>query len=116
MSAGALTMDESRSGNVCVVGPVGKIDSMNAEALMTRLQQLIADGGSVVLVDLSRVTYLTSAGFRALMVASHQARRKAARLALCGMSASVRELFELGDLLDAFTIYGPREEALAQLA
>jgi hypothetical protein len=28
----------------------------------------------------------------------------------------VRELFEMGGLLDAFTIHGSREEALAQLS
>jgi anti-anti-sigma factor len=83
---------------------------------MTRLQELITSGEAAVLVDLSRVIYLTSAGFRALMVGAHEARKKAARLALCSISAQVRELFEMGDLLSVFTIYPSREEAIAKLA
>jgi hypothetical protein len=35
---------------------------------------------------------------------------------LCSVLGQVRELFEMGGLLDAFTIHGSREEALARLA
>jgi anti-anti-sigma factor len=101
---------------VYVVGPLGRIDSANAEVLMTRLQELLTSGESALAVDLSRVIYLTSAAFRALLVAAHEAERKGARLALCSIPAPVRELFEMGGLLDAFTIYGSRDEAVAKLA
>jgi anti-anti-sigma regulatory factor len=39
----------------------------------------------------------------------------AARFVLCSVLGQVRELFEMGGLLDAFTILGSREEAVAQL-
>ena len=38
-----------------------------------------------------------------------------ARFVLCSVLGQVRELFEMGGLLDAFTILGSREEAVAQL-
>ena len=48
-------------------------------------------------------------------VATDEAERKAARFTLCSLSGQVRELFEMGGLLDAFTIHSSREEALARL-
>ena len=110
-----LTIDESRRGRVNVAALTGRIDSTNAEELRVRLNDLLASGENAVLVDLSRVLYLTSAAFRALLIAAHEADRKNTTFALCGVLGTVRELFEMGGLLDAFTIHDSREEALAKL-
>ena len=115
MAGGALLMDEFRHGRVCVVALSGRIDSTNAEELMARLKEVLSIGQHAVLVDLSRVIY-SSAAFRALLVATHDAERREVPFALCGASVQVRELFEMGGLLDAFTIYASREDAIGKLA
>jgi anti-anti-sigma factor len=114
--AKVLMIDESRSGRTCVVALTGRIDSTNAEELMGRLKDLLSSGQNAVLVDLAGVVYLTSAAFRALLVASHEAERKDVGFALCNVAGQVRELFEMGGLLEAFTVHDSREEGLAKLA
>jgi len=98
------------------VALTGRIDSTNAEQLMERLNSLLASGVKAVVVDFEQVIYLTSAAFRALLVATDEAERNTARFVLCSVLGQVRELFEMGGLLDAFTIHGSREEALTRLA
>jgi anti-anti-sigma factor len=115
MTSGGLNITHSRTGQVCVVILNGRIDSTNADDLIIRLKNLIDSGEKSVLVDLGAVLYLTSAAFRALLVATDEAERNTGRLALCSVVGHVRELFEMGGLLDAFTILGSREEALARL-
>ena len=115
MTSNSLGIAESRSGQVCVVALTGRIDSSNAEQLITRLNNLISSGEKTILVDLKEVLYLTSAAFRALLVATDEAERNTARFVLCSVLGQVRDLFEMGGLLDAFTIHGSREEALARL-
>jgi anti-anti-sigma factor len=115
MADSALRMTETHTGNVCIVSLSGRIDSSNASDFMTRLHGLIASGEKSILVDFANVLYLTSAAFRALLVATDEAERCAARFALCSLAGQVRELFEMGGLLDAFTIHPSREEALAKL-
>jgi anti-anti-sigma factor len=115
MPANALLMDEFRHGAVRVIALSGRIDSTNAEALMARLKEVLSSGAEPVLVDLSRVIYLTSAAFRALLVATQEAERREVAFALCGVSTQVRELFEMGGLLDVFTMYASREDAIAKL-
>ena len=83
---------------------------------MARLGGLISSGVSTILVDLASVMYLTSAAFRALLVANRDIGAKNGRLALCGVMGQVRELFEMGGLLNVFTIYPSREEALSKLS
>jgi anti-anti-sigma factor len=69
-----------------------------------------------VLVDLSNLLYLTSAGFRALLMATDEAEQRSAWFALCGMTATVRDLFEMGGLASVFTIFDSRREAVASRA
>ena len=115
MSANALTIVESHSGNVCIVALAGRVDSTNAEELIARLKKLILSGEKTIVVDLAAVLFLTSVAFRVFLIITDEAERNSARFVLCNVTGRVRELFELGGLLDAFTIYGEREEALIKL-
>ena len=110
-----LSIGQTRAGNVCIVTLSGRIDSANANDVMTELTGLISSGEKSILVDLGAVLYLTSAAFRALLVATDEAERQAAKLALCSLADQVRELFEMSGLLEVFAIHGSREEALKQL-
>jgi stage II sporulation protein AA (anti-sigma F factor antagonist) len=111
----ALSIGQTRDGNVCIVTLSGRIDSTNANDMMAELTRLISSGEKAILVDLGAVRYLTSAAFRALLVATDEAEQQAAHFALCSLGGHVRELFEMGGLLEVFAIHNSREEALKQL-
>jgi anti-anti-sigma factor len=115
MTGSGLKIAHSRSGQICVVALTGRIDNSNAKEVATELEILLASGEKSILVDLAGVIYLTSAAFRALLVATDRAERNAAQLALCSITGHVRDLFEMGGLIDSFTILGSRDEALARL-
>jgi stage II sporulation protein AA (anti-sigma F factor antagonist) len=115
MNKSALSIGRTRAGNVCVVTLSGRIDSTNANDVMNELTRLLTSGEKTILVDLGAVLYLTSAAFRALLVATDEAERQAATFALCSLAGHVRELFEMGGLMEVFAIHGSREEALKQL-
>jgi anti-anti-sigma factor len=116
MNTSALTIGHSHEGGVCVVTLSGRIDSTNANDLMSRLNALISSGEKSIVVDFGAVLYLTSAAFRALLVATDEAERNAAKFVLCSLGGHVRELFEMGGLLEVFTIHPSRAEAVARLA
>ena len=111
-----LQITESRSGAVCVLGLIGRIDSTSAQDVLDRLQQTIAAGEKAILVDFAAVRYLTSAAFRVLLVATDEAECRSVRFALCNVIGQVRELFDMGGLLDAFVIHTSRDEAVARLS
>ena len=115
MSKTALSMEDSHAGPACILAIGGRIDSGNAADLQDRLNKLILSGEKAILLDFKEVLYLTSAAFRVLLVATDEAERNASRIVLCGLVGQVRELFEMGGLLEAFTVHGSREDALARL-
>jgi anti-anti-sigma factor len=114
MNIKTLEISQTRFGNACVLALAGRIDSSNAEQFTTHVKELFQAGEKDVVVDFKEVLYLTSAAFRVLLVATDEAERNAARFVLCGLVGQVRELFEMGGLLDAFAVHASREDALAQ--
>lgn len=113
MGINVIEISELKSGDVCVLAVTGRIDSSNAEQLGEHAAKVFAQGAKHLVIDLGQVLYLTSAAFRVLLVASDEAERSACRFALCSVVGQVRELFEMGGLLDVFTIHATRTEAVA---
>lgn len=105
---------ESSADGVTVVEPRGRMDTLGAKPFGERIAGLIRAGSARVLIDLTNVQYISSAGFRALLIAHKQSRDNQGKLVLCGLSTEVRRMFELGSFLDRFTICGTREEGIAK--
>ena len=111
----SLGITELRSGKACILALNGRIDSTNADRLSGRVNMLLETGEKTLVVDFKEVLYLTSAAFRVLLVATQEAERRAASFVLCSVIGQVHELFEMGGLLESFTILASRDDALAQL-
>lgn len=68
-----------------------------------------------VILDLSEVPYVDSAGL-GLLVSAHVSRQKAGRrMALSGINPRVRKLFEITRMSDLFLIFSSPQEAAAAL-
>lgn len=111
-----MQIDEQQTGGVTVVSVTGRIDSNTAKPFGERLTDLIKGGSQRLVVDLNGIIYISSAGFRALLVAGRRAEETNGTLALCGLSAEVQRLFDLGHFTDLFAIYPTRDEVLTKLA
>ena len=95
---------------------VGRMDGSTAPLLQERLALVMAEPRARVLVDLARLDYIGSAGFRILLLAAKRAQETGCRLVLCGISGRVRQLFDVGGFLELFSIAGTREEGVAAAA
>jgi anti-anti-sigma factor len=110
-----MEIAEQRAGDTTIIEVKGRIDSNTAKAFGERLASLIQSGRARLVVDLGHIMYISSAGFRALLVAGRLAEKASGTLVLCSLSAEVQRLFELGAFTDLFAIYASREEGLTKL-
>jgi anti-sigma B factor antagonist len=111
-----MEIAEQLAGDITVVEVKGRIDSNTAKAFGERLMGLIKDGRTRLVVDLKQIIYISSAGFRALLLAGKVADETNGTLALCGLSSEVQRLFDLGAFTDLFVIYPSRDEGIAKLS
>jgi len=91
----------------------GRLDSTTAPVLGQKLEAVVAAPASRLVVDFRELEYISSAGFRVLLVAAKRAEKAVSRLVLCGLSGRARQLFDLGGFLDLFAIAASRDEAIA---
>jgi len=108
-----VDLREDAAGDVLVLEVKGRVDSATAPALGERLTALLTGGGRRLVLDLAQLEYISSAGFRVLLLAAKRADEGGSRLALCGVAGKVRQLFDLGGFLDLFAISPSREEGIA---
>jgi anti-anti-sigma factor len=111
-----MDISEERLGDVLVVAPAGRIDSTTSGALERKLIERLAAGEKRLLIDLLGVEYISSAGLRVLLVAANRLKAGDGRLALCSLSQSVLEVFELAGFNSLCTIDPSREQALVRFA
>lgn len=102
-----------QSGNVTVIHVESNhLDAGNTTQFRNAVSGAIA-GRKGVLIDLTDVQFVDSSGLGALLSCLRQISADGGRLRLCGISRTVRSLFELVRMHRVFEIHGSREEALA---
>lgn len=111
-----MEIEEERAQGVQIVAPSGRIDSTTSEALESALARALAAGERRVVVDFDRVSYISSAGLRVLLVAARRLRAEQGTLVLCALGEPVRQVFDLAGFLPLFAIEHTRSEALARCA
>ncbi|NJL55292.1 STAS domain-containing protein [bacterium] len=101
--------------SVVLVEVNGRIDSMNANQLGAALEQAIDEPPSLsvqIVLDLSAVDYMSSAGLREIVSSLKKAKRVQGDLRIAQPSERVREVMEMAGLDTIFQIYGSLDEAV----
>ena len=104
---------EQLAGSVTIVEPRGRIDSATAKEFGDRLSELLNSGRHQLVIDFHSITYISSAGFRQLLIAKRSTQDKNGKLVLCGISGEVKRLFDIGAFDELLPIYPTREASIA---
>lgn len=97
------------------ITPSGKLDELQAELLAVILTEQLAAGHKWLIVNLSEVEFLSSAGLKALVAAWQRVRDQKGELALASVNRRVGEVLEMIGLDMVFTISATPEQARAYL-
>lgn len=114
-----MQVTAKRYADVLVVAAGGRIDYMNAEEFKSALLPHLANcraGGDKVILDLSRLEYISSAGLRVLMISAKEAHAAQGRLVAVSLQPVVREIFEISRFTLVFDIYGSPQDAMGELS
>ena len=79
-------------GNVIVFIPIGRIDGATAQLFQDHCSAYVIESCNNVIVDFSNVTYISSAGLRALLNVSKKSKSLGGKLVLCKIHGSVKDV------------------------
>ncbi|MGQ9887397.1 MAG: STAS domain-containing protein [Aggregatilineales bacterium] len=102
----------SYTHEVAIVEARGRIDSSTAAALGEALTSAVEAGSARVVLDLSQVDYMSSAGLREIVTAFKKARSLQGDIRVAEPTPRVLEVLELSGLDTFMKIYPSRAEAV----
>lgn len=111
----ALDQLVTEEQGVTVVALAGQLDSRAAPDFEKALLKLLADKKHEILLDLTALEYVASAGLRVFVMVGKRLQADGGRLALCALNESVMKVFEISGFVPLFPILPNRREAIPWL-
>ncbi len=90
----------------------GRMDAENAPQFEEQCRAWIAEGLTGLVVDLGKLTYISSMGLRSFISVAKTLQEKGGALRICRLSGLVKQVFEITGLLGLFPVYESVEAAL----
>ncbi len=113
MAFAVQTIDE---GGVVVLALSGQLDSRTAPVLEGETAKALGKDCNALLFDLTALDFVASAGLRVVIMVGKRLASDGGAIALCGLNASVREVFDIAGFSSLFPILPDRARAVAELA
>jgi anti-anti-sigma factor len=105
-----------RKNGTLIVSPEGRLDAFEASNLGKELETLLKEDDSYLVLDMTKVPYLSSGGLRVLLAAQKKLAKKNGRVCLCGLSDYPVQVIKMAGMDIIFTIYNSVEEAFNQIS
>jgi anti-sigma B factor antagonist len=106
----------SQPQTIELIEVVGRIDNFNTRTLGELAEAALAGGRAHVVLDLSQVEYINSAGLRELVSMWKRIKQAGGSLTVANPSPQVQKLLELVGLDTVFEIYADSTRDLLSLA
>lgn len=114
-----MQISAAREGSIDIVRLAGRIDHENAENFNAALAPYLAAcarPNGRLLLDLSALSYISSAGLRVLMVATKTLKPAGGSLAVAAPQTMVKEVLEITRFNLVFPVFASLAEALQAFA
>ena len=106
-----ITTKQFKSCDMVVVK--GRVDSSTAPQFTEALEVITGDGRFKIVVDMSDLEYMSSAGFRALLAVQRVCKRyNRGEIVLAVVPERVKEALELAGFTELFTTFDDAVEAV----
>jgi anti-sigma B factor antagonist len=106
-------------GNARAVFPKGRLDHENCEPFRAELAghlDAAVRAGEPLVLDMSGLEYVSSAGLRCLMLAAKEASARQGRVMVAAMQPVVAEIFQISRFNLVFEVFPTLREALASVS
>ncbi|HBX53653.1 MAG: anti-sigma B factor antagonist [Bacteroidetes bacterium RIFOXYA12_FULL_35_11] len=97
--------------DIIIISVEGSIDSYTAPEFQKKILSE-AEQTSKIILDLSLVTFVSSAGLRVLLMVYRQIKSKNGKIILVGISEEIKEVMTMTGFINFFEIVTTIEEAL----
>ena len=106
-----IEIDVRSVEGVTLVVLTGDLDANTSRPVRARVLPLVDPGGKII-IDLSRLAYMSSAGLRVLLSLYRHTSNQDGKLVLVGISNEIRDTMEVTGFMDFFTACPTVQDAM----
>ncbi len=106
---------EQQLAKILILRPIDRLDSTSLQKFSDHAKMKIQNGVRALILDLSELNYMSSAGIRILTMIDSTIQSFKGNLLICGLNPQVKELFELACLDQVYKIFPDKKVALKAL-
>ena len=90
----------------------GRVDGTNAKDFQQEVEAAIEQAERGVLVDMTKLSYISSAGLRAMLLVAKALDKRNVKFALYGMSEQIRDVFKISGFDKIISVCDSRADAM----
>lgn len=105
-----MKIDEREVNDICFISISGRIEAADANELQTKLDSIMAKNRLKIIVNLSKLEYISSSGLRVLLIALKNQKQKHGFIEVASLQPFVEKIFRKTGFDRVFIIH-PNEEA-----
>ena len=110
-----LNLAASSESGVLILEAEGRLDAQSAPGLQASVLERIEGGDTRVVLDLERLSYISSAGLRVILVTAKKLKEADGRLIVCTLQEGVAEVFRISGFDSIVDTAENRAAALSNL-
>ena len=110
-----IELSSEKIGCAATIRIRGRIDADTAQQLEDLCNEWIAKGEKILILDFSGVRYISSWGLRSILVVGKTLNAENGKLIPCGLSALVKDVFQVSGFDSLFRTFPNVDSALASL-
>ncbi len=111
-----MDLIEKSAGDAVVAAAAGKIDLSNSDGFQAALSASLAKARASLILDMSGIDYMSSAGLRALMIVHKAAKAANKNFAVAALQPLVAEIFTITKFNQVFSVFDTVGAAAERLA
>ena len=108
-----MEITSRKEKDITIVSVSGRIDAITAPDFENNLGGLITAGEKILLIDLSGLGYISSAGLRSILSSAKKLKALSGEILFTGLTGPVDEVFQISGFKSIFRIFPSEAEALA---
>ncbi len=111
-----MPIEFRRDSGTLIILTEERVDSANAPAFYQELDSAIDADDRAVVMDMERLTYISSAGLRVILQTARKLQQQGAKFAICSLSGTVQEVFEISGFDRVIDIHPTQTDAVAAVS
>jgi anti-sigma B factor antagonist len=108
-----MKIENREAQDIKILAFEGNLDTDTSPEAEAKINELISGGAEKLVVNFEQLNFISSAGLRVLLATAKKLKGSAGELRICGLNATVQEVFDISGFSTILNVQATEDEALS---